>query len=232
MAVMLGYEIGITPGDEEGDAWMIQWRNRLGSWLLGLALAAALGGAWSGAAQAAELWTIDPERSEVIYRVEETFLQQVTRGTAVGVTRAVEGEIRMDPARLQEMEVSPVRVDISQFKSDQSRRDERIRRQWLESARYPIAQFVVTSVEGLPEQYRVGEAVPVRVHGELTVRETTRPVTWEGVLTLEDGLLKGELETEILMTDFGFEPPSILGVLRADNEVHLIFNFTAVRQQG
>jgi len=156
----------------------------------------------------------------------------VTRGTAVGVTRAVEGQIRIDPARLQEMEVSPVRVDISQFKSDQPRRDERIRRQWLESAKYPIAQFVVRSVEGLPEQLEAGQAVPVKVHGELTVRETTRPVPGEGVLTFEDGLLKGELETEVLMTDFGFDPPSILGVLRADNEVRLTFNFTAVRQQG
>lgn len=229
---MLGYDMGITTRDGEGVAWMIACRNRLGSWLLVLALAVTLGGVWSGAARAAELWTIDPERSEVIYRVDETFLQQVTRATAVGVTRAVEGQIRIDPARLQQMEVSPVRVDISQFKSDQPRRDERIRRQWLESAKYPIAQFVVASVEGLPEQYEAGQAVPVKVHGELTVRETTRPVTWEGVLTLEDGLLKGELETEILMTDFDFDPPSILGVLRADNEVHLTFNFTAVRDQG
>jgi len=35
--------------------------------------------------------------------------------------------------------------------------------------------------------------------------------------------------TTIRMTDFGFEPPSILGILKAENEVKLEFHFVARR---
>lgn len=199
--------------------------------LLALGLLAGL--SFPGAVKAQEpgaglqRWVINPAESEVIYRVEETFLAQVTRAVAVGVTRTIEGEVQMDPADPSSIQVSPVRVNIRDFTSDQPRRDQRIRREWLESDRYPIAEFVVTSIEGLPAEIREGEVTPVTVHGNLTVRETTRPVSWEGTLSLADGALKGSFETEILMTDFGFDPPSILGVLRAENEVKLEFNFVA-----
>lgn len=197
--------------------------------VLGVLLGAA--GMAPAGAQAAEgnvqRWVINPAESEVVYRVSETFLGQMQRAVAVGVTKAIEGEVQADPADLRSMSVGTVRVDISQFTSDQPRRDQRIRQQWLESAKYPVSEFTVTAIEGLPEAFPAGEPVPVKVHGDLKVKEAVRPVVWEGTLALEDGALKGAFETEILMTDFGFDPPSILGVLRADNEVHLTFNFTA-----
>jgi len=178
---------------------------------------------------AAYTFSIDQEQSRVTYRVEETFFGgAIRRGTAVGVTQAVDGTIHFDPANPSAIQVSSVEVDISQFTTDSPRRDERIRREWLESERYPIAVFVPTAFEGLPEHYVDGEEIAVVVHGELTVRDVTRPVTWEGVIRLRDGMLQGNFQTDILMTDFGFDPPSILGVLRAENEVRLTFNFTAV----
>lgn len=194
--------------------------------LVGTLLAAGSPAAWANAGS--QRWVFDPSVTEVIYEVNETFLSQMVRATAVGVTTAVEGEVEMNLDDWSTLKVSPVRVDISQFTSDQPRRDQRIRREWLESERYPIAVFVPTAFEGLPEHYVDGEEIAVVVHGELTVRDVTRPVTWEGVIRLSDGMLQGNFQTDILMTDFGFDPPSILGVLRAENEVRLTFNFTAV----
>lgn len=193
---------------------------------VGALLAAGSPGAW--ASSGSQRWVFDPADTEVVYEVNETFLSQMVRATAVGVTKAVEGEVEMDLSDWTTLKVSPVRVDISQFTSDQPRRDERIRREWLESERYPIAVFVPTAFEGLPQQYTDGDEIAITVHGELTVREVTRSVTWEGVLRLSDGMMHGNLQTDVLMTDFGFDPPSILGVLRAENEVHLTFNFTAI----
>ena len=39
--------------------------------------------------------------------------------------------------------------------------------------------------------------------------------------------LRGTATGTIRMTDFGFDPPAILGILRAENEVRLEFRFTA-----
>lgn len=183
-------------------------------------------------AHAAYTFSIDQEQSRVIYRVEETFFAgAVSRGTAVGVTQAVEGTIQFDPAQPSSLQVSPVEVDISQFATDNRRRDERIRREWLESAKYPIARYTVTSIEPL-DDVALGQEIPVRVHGELTVREVTRPTTFEGVLVLTEEAVQGRFNAQVLMTDFGFNPPSIAGVLRAENEVAIEFEFVAVRSEG
>ena len=50
-------------------------------------------------------------------------------------------------------------IDISQFTSDESRRDNFIRRQGLESATYPQASFKTTSITGLPDKVAVGDQV-------------------------------------------------------------------------
>ena len=54
-----------------------------------------------------------------------------------------------------------------------------------------------------------------------------RPVTFDVSLKLEGEAITGVATTKILMTDFGFNPPSILGILKAGNEVTLEFRFTA-----
>lgn len=179
---------------------------------------------------AAYTFSIDQEKSRVTYRVEETFFGgAIRRGTAVGVTQAVDGTIHFDPANPSAIQVSSVEVDISQFTTDSPRRDERIRREWLESAKYPIARYTVTAIEPLAE-VTLGQEIPVRVHGQLTVREVTRPTTFEGVLVLTEETIQGRFNTQLLMTDFGFDPPSIAGFLQAENEVNVEFEFVAVRQ--
>ena len=54
-------------------------------------------------------------------------------------------------------------------------------------------------------------------------------MTFATTLKLEGTTLNGVAVTQIRMTDFGFDPPSILGVLRAENDVRLEFRFVARR---
>ena len=74
-----------------------------------------------------------------------------------------------------------------------------------------------------------GREHQVRVSGSLKIRDVTRPVTFATTLKLEGTTLNGVAVTQIRMTDFGFDPPSILGVLRAENDVRLEFRFVARR---
>ncbi|WP_324718024.1 YceI family protein [Carboxydochorda subterranea] len=176
-----------------------------------------------------ERFVIEPAESQALYRVGEVFLNVNRPNVAVGVTQAIRGEILIDPRRLANSRLGTIQVDISQLTSDQPRRDQAIRERWLESARFPIAEFRVSSVEGLPDAYHEGVAVPVTLHGQLKIRTVERPVTFQGSFVLADNTLKGTARTTIRMTDFGFDPPSILGLLRAENEAEIQVEIVARR---
>jgi polyisoprenoid-binding protein YceI len=172
--------------------------------------------------------TIVPEESQVFYTVDEQFLREgIVDVTAVGMTQEVEGEIMLDPENPQNTEIGTITVDISTFESDEDRRDQAIRENWLESATYPIATFEPTSIEGLPESYTEGEELNFQIVGDLTVREQTQPVTFDTVAVYDGEELRGTATTTIQMTDFGFDPPNIANVLRAENDALLTLEFVA-----
>lgn len=174
------------------------------------------------------IFRIVPEESEVVYEVGETFLNENNRyAIAVGRTQQVNGEVRLDRANPRNSSVGTITVDISTFTSDNQRRDNAIRDRWLESARYPLATFTPTTIEGLPETYTDGEELTLTIAGDLTVRDVTRPTTFTVTGKIEGDRMQGVAEAQIKMTDFGFQPPSIAGVLRAEDDVKIRFRFVA-----
>lgn len=178
--------------------------------------------------QATQTYTILPGDSQVSYEVGETFFNQNNRfNLAVGVTTQINGQINLDAANPANSSINSIEIDISQFKSDSSRRDSVIRDRFLESARYPIAVFVPTAIEGLPATYAPGELLTFRVTGDLTVRQTTRSVTFDVTARLDSNTLSGVATTTILMSNFGIGPIEIAGVLGTEDEVKLTFNFVA-----
>src|SRR5205807_3665272 len=177
-----------------------------------------------------ERFVIDPSASEALYRVGETFFNRNNQfKVAVGTTHEIQGEILVDRAHPSQSRIGPITVDISQLTSDSRRRDREIRSQWLESARYPTAVFTPIAIDGLPGAYVDGRAIPVRIAGNLEVHGVTKPVTFAGTVTLSGQSLTGDATATVLMTDFGFDPPSLLGFLQAQNQVELEIQFTAHR---
>lgn len=199
-------------------------------WFITAVAALLLGVGSAAGAPATQRYVIDPQQSQMIYRVGETFLNQGNRyNVAVGATNAVRGEVVIDRANPRNSRIGVLTIDISTFTSDNARRDNAIRERWLESARYPTATFTPTHIEGLPQTYTEGREVALRVTGDLRVRDVTRETTFATTVTLRGDVLTGTAATRILMTDFGFQPPSILGILRAENEVALELRFVARR---
>lgn len=180
----------------------------------------------------AQVYRIDATQSEVRYEVGETLFNQNNRfNLAVGRTRGIAGDILVDYSQPSNSQIGDIVVDVSQFTSDESRRDNFIRRQWLESSRYPLATFVTRAIEGVPDQVAVGHSISFTILGDLTVKETTRPVNWNITLTLEDGRLVGSAATEILMSEFGVGPIQ-LPVLATEDQVKLFFDFVAMPAEG
>ncbi len=180
------------------------------------------------ATPALERFVIVPAESQVIYRVVETLFNENNRfNIAVGTTQVVRGEIFLDRRNPRNSRVGTITVDISQFKSDNARRDRAIRERWLESARYPLAEFTPTAIHGLPASYTEGREITLEITGNLKIREAVKAATFATALKLERNTLSGTASTTILLTDFGFDPPAIFGILRAENEARLEFTFTA-----
>lgn len=171
-------------------------------------------------------FVIDPARTVASYSVEETFINDNNRlGTAVGRTSQVTGQIALnfdDPAA---SEFGEFTVDISTLQSDSRRRDDAIRREWLESAAYPVAAFRVRDVLDFPAEAQEGRTIQFKLLGDLTVRTGTQTVTWEVTARLENDVLSGRATTFIRMADFGIEPPRLAGILTVRDGVTLTLDF-------
>ncbi|MGQ0549609.1 MAG: YceI family protein [Armatimonadota bacterium] len=195
---------------------------------LALPVPSAVAAAPASPAAGQQRFVIVPAESQVTYRVGEVLISQGNRfNIAIGTTNAIRGEIVIDRASPRNSRIGPITVDISRFQSDSARRDNAIRDRWLESSRFPTAEFTPTSIEGLPETYAEGRELSLQMSGNLKVRDVTRPTTFTVTLRLQGTALTGVGNTTIRMTDFGFDPPSIFGILRAENEAKLEFRFVA-----
>jgi polyisoprenoid-binding protein YceI len=174
------------------------------------------------------VYHIVPGESQLKYEVGEVFLNQNNAfNMAVGVTPQVSGEIAVDLTNPQNSSLGPISADISQFTSDNGRRDNAIRGRYLESSRYPTVTFTSTEVQGLPAAYQEGQEVPLTIRGDLTIRDVTRPVEFTATVKLEGGNLVGTATTTILMSDFGFGPISIAGILNTEDEARVTLDFVA-----
>ena len=147
----------------------------------------------------------------------ETFISSGLDVIAVGRSESLSGTI--DMAGSTEFE-----VDLTTFVSDQDRRDSRVRRIFQND---PIATFA-TSELTLPDDYVEGEVVATTVTGSLTVNGVTNTVTWTIEARLTGGQLDVTGELDIVLTDFGIDPPSVGGFVNVEDSARLEVLFSAI----
>jgi polyisoprenoid-binding protein YceI len=166
--------------------------------------------------------------SQLKYEVGEVFINDNNRfNLAAGVTPQISGEITVDQAAPQNSQIGTITADVSQFKSDSSRRDNAIRQRFLESGQFPNVTFTATQIEGLPQTYTDGQDLPLKISGDLTIRQVTRPVVFDATVKLSANTLSGTATTTILMSDFGFGPISLVGMLKTEDQAKVTLTFVA-----
>src|SRR5688500_987527 len=181
----------------------------------------------SGAEDSAlKLYRVDPSQSEAQYRVDETFFDRRGLVTVTGTTRAVAGEILVDPSSFAKSRVGEIVVDISQLTTDDSSRDNAIRRAYLESARYPLARFANASIVNATQPTEKTAPLRFQLSGDLTVRDVTRQVTWDVEAVIGEEVLTATATLPIKMTDFGVQPPS-LAMLKVEDDIVLTLRLVA-----
>jgi polyisoprenoid-binding protein YceI len=175
----------------------------------------------------ARTFKILPDQTEASYEVQEQLFNRSLPSKAIGKTNAVDGTFQFTATGKPTGQVTKITVDLRTLTSDSRMRDNRIRRQWLESEIYPFAEFVSTGVVGVPDSYTEGQEISFKLNGNMTIHNTTRPVTFDVTGKLVSDTVTGVATTQLLMKDFGFDPPNVAGLLTVQDGVMVTVNFTA-----
>ena len=197
-----------------------------------IAIAAAVSTA-SGQAKApakAEVvrYVVAPTGNEARYRVREQLAGFDLPKDAVGATKAVTGQIMVGVDGKVVKDSSKFVVKLSELKSDQTRRDNFLRRSTLETTTFPDAELVPVALEGLLLPIQPGSSQTFSIRGDLTVRGVTRPTTWQVTARAEGSDVVGTAATAFTFKDFGLEQPRVPVVLSVADTIRLEYDFRLV----
>ena len=165
-------------------------------------------------------WSIDPSWSALEFEVRKLGLVTV-KGRVPGFTGAITGG--ETPSVVGTVDAT----SITTFEAD---RDAHLQSpDFFDTQRYPELRFVSTSVEASDDE--------IVVHGDLTIKDVTKPVELRGTLSGPENDPWGneriglELSTTIDRTAFGLEwnAPLPGGGFLLPNEVGLKANIAAIK---
>lgn len=171
------------------------------------------------------VYRIDPTRSSLTYQVDENFAGKKT-STAEGVTNGLAGDVAINADDLAKSRVGKIVANVEQFHSDNNLRDSRLRQDYLESARFPLATFEVSEISGLDGKLTEGESRDFTMTGAVTVKGETAKATFDATATLTDGTLKATATTDAKLSRFGAGPISIAGLVSTSDDVTLTLKLT------
>jgi len=177
--------------------------------------------------------------SEARYVVNEEFFAdalakygiQAGRVVVTGRTPGVGGELQLNFARPDLVEAASFTVDMAGLRTDRNLRDEWLQDNAIQTNLFPEARFMATSVSGLPDSYTEGQEISFQLHGDLTIRNTSNPVTFEVTATLSGDTIRGTAVRQMQMTDFGIEPPHFANTLTVANDFRIEISLVARKQQ-
>jgi polyisoprenoid-binding protein YceI len=171
------------------------------------------------------LYSIVSDQSEARYLAEEEIAGQGAN-TAVGRTNAIIGQIGLD-ANNAPLTCSRFDVDLRTLASDDSRRDNKLYDETLETGEYPLGTFILTSVDGLDGGLVDGQEASVMLLGNLTLHGVTKQVAWSATVTMSEGTITGSAETKFNIADFDMVEPTSSLVLSIDDTITLQVDLVA-----
>jgi len=180
-------------------------------------------------------FVILPDQSDASYTADEEFFSGAVErlgkalGLAepVGAAQGLEGNIDLSLSGAPQVMGGELAIDLRGLTSDDERRDNKIREDWLESDLFPDARFVITGAEGLPESYSDGEEITFTLLGDLTVREVTQPVSWNVTAVVDGDTLTGDATTTVRFSDFGMQAPNMANMFVVQDELALSAHIVA-----
>jgi polyisoprenoid-binding protein YceI len=172
-------------------------------------------------------WVVRSSGSIVGFRAREKYLRLPVPSTVVGRTSVVHGT--MD-TRGGAIVATSVVVDMRTLKTNDARRDRTLRSslgpRWNE---HPYGRFTLGSRPIELGRLSSGSVADVVAWGTLRLHDVDRRVEFPLQAQLSGGRFQvaGRLRTK--MTNFGFDPPSVVGLTTVRNGVTIEVKLTFVR---
>ena len=164
-------------------------------------------------------WTV-AAGSQAGYRVREQLAQLPAESDAVGRTDQVTGSITLETnGSTTTLTAGTITVDTTSIQSDESRRDNRLRTEGLETDAYPTATFTLTQPVEIPAAALAGTPSDITLVGDLELHGVTKSVSIPAQAQLVDGTIQVAGSLGFPLSDFGITAPNIGGfiVSIADN---------------
>lgn len=165
------------------------------------------------------------------YRVREKLAAFPAPSDAVGRTGAITGQFILakdgDAYRVDSAEFT---VQVAQLKSNESRRDNRIREIGLETDKYPLATYALTSPISLPADAADGKAVTVQSEGDLMLHGVTKKVQIPLQVQRDGAQVKIVGNYEFGWSDFGMTAPSVAQFVSVTGNPKLEFQLLMSKQ--
>jgi polyisoprenoid-binding protein YceI len=174
---------------------------------------------------------IDTVGTEVRYRVRERLVGKDLDNDAVGVTRAVSGQIALAADGSVVPEESKITIDVTRLKSDQDRRDNYVRRRLLVTDSNPTVVFQPTGITGGSRVIPTSGSATFTIVGNLTVKGVTRPTAWTVNARYMPAAVVGSAATAFTFNDFSIPQPRVPVLLSVADTIKLEgdFNFAVKR---
>ena len=151
------------------------------------------------------------EGSEATFTVREKLARLPLPSDAVVRTSAITGEVYLDGRP------SLIEIDLLQLSSDQSLRDDYIRRRMFRND--PVALFTVEDVGQISQSFLDGDATEGTITGRLEIRGITVPITFEGQARDDGDVIFILGRSSFVWADFGMSPPNIARIVEVEDEV-------------
>jgi len=176
-------------------------------------------------------YTLVAGKTTASYKVREQLAQHDLPNDAIGKTTSVTGAIVLAGDGSVDSKNSKITVDASTLQTDQSMRDNFVRRGVLQTDQYKDIVFVPTAVSGLPSPLPTSGAVTFKLTGDLTIRNVTKPVTWDVTGTVDGDTATGTATTSFKFADFSLSQPKVPMVLSIVDNITLQLDLTLQRSK-
>jgi polyisoprenoid-binding protein YceI len=158
-------------------------------------------------------WTVAAD-SVAGYRVREQLASLSAESDAVGRTDKVTGSITVETSgTTTTLTAASLSVDMTTLRSDESRRDNRLRNEGLETDAYLTATFVLTAPVEVPAAALTGTASDVTLTGDLTVHGVTKWVQIPAQAQLVDGTIQVAGSLTFPLSDYAIVAPNVGGFI-------------------
>ena len=171
-----------------------------------------------------------PENSEARFRVREQLAGADLPNDAIGRTKDFTGTLVIKPDGSIVSSDSQFVVSMGTLVSDQSMRDNYLRGNVLQVNQYPKAVFVPKQASGLPSPLPQSGSVTFKLTGDLTVRNVTKPVTWDVTAQVQGNQVTAQAATAFKFEDLSLTQPRVGRVLSIEDNIKLELDVTLHRQ--